>query len=77
MIMSRARRFNAIARILNDLEPGEFVRRKGLRGVGLVESVGNGFAWVAWKDGRKDYLPIVMLRRVRPAGHDLDARKRP
>jgi hypothetical protein len=75
MIVSRARRFNAISRLLNDLEPGEFVRRKALRGVGLVESVGQGFAWVAWKDGRKDYLPIVMLRRVRATGHDLDARK--
>lgn len=74
MIVASDRR-RLLSRRLHDLEPGDFVRRKGHRGVGLVESVANGFAWVAWKDARKDYLPVIALRRVHSKGCDLDVRK--
>lgn len=72
MIVSRARRYNFLCRIFSDLEVGDFVRRKGVRGVGLVETVSQGFAWVAWKDGRKDYLPLMCLRRCRASGSEHD-----
>lgn len=75
MIVSSERRRQAIHKRLNDLQPGDLARRKGHRGVGIVESVGDGFAWIAWKDGRKDYLPVIALRRITPGGADYDVRR--
>jgi hypothetical protein len=75
MLMGSSRRIQA-GKTVRDIEGGDFVRRKGYRGVGFVEEVlPDGFAWVSWPNGRKDLLPRVMLRRVRAGGHDLDSRR--
>lgn len=72
--MTVSARKRRIVAALSDLEAGDMVRRVGHRGVGLVESVDQGFAWVAWKEDRKDYLPLCVLRRVRPVGSSFDRR---
>lgn len=75
MTVSTARRLHA-SKTVRDIEPGDFVRRVGHRGVAFVESVGlDGYVWIAWKNGRKEILPLGMLRRARSGGHELDARK--
>ena len=61
-------------RLVNDLQVGDFVRRVGHRGVGLVENIDNGFAVIAWDKDRRDVLPLGILRRVKSGGHSLDAR---
>lgn len=77
-VPSDSRRRISASKAVNDLEAGDLVRRKGHRGVGLVEDVNNdGFAWIAWSQTHRDYLPLVALRKVRAGGHDLDRRKRP
>lgn len=58
-----------------DLLPGDFVRRLGARGVGLVESVSNGQAVVAWGGGRRDILPVAAFRRCRQRGSSFDRRR--
>lgn len=58
-----------------DLLPGDFVRRIGLRGVGLIESVKEGHALVAWGGGRRDVLPLASFRRVHQRGSDYDRRR--
>ena len=64
-------------RDINDLEQGDLVRRMYHRGVGLVESKpDHGFVWVSWGNGRKDYLPLVSLRRITPGGAEYDRRRR-
>lgn len=73
-VASSNRRRLSAARGIIDLQTGDLVRRMGYRGVGLVEEVIHGFAWVSWKDSRKDYLPICVLRKVRACGHEFDAR---
>ena len=74
-VTDRKRRLDA-AKSINDIEPGDMVRRYGHRGVGLVESEPeHGFVWVAWKDGRRDYLPLAGLRIVKPGGSEFDRRR--
>ena len=63
-----------LAKLVHDLQVGDFVRRLGSRGVGLVESVDDGHATVAWGRDRRDILPLACYRRVRAAGHALDRR---
>lgn len=73
----RRRRLNAV-RSVNDVQQGDLVRRKGHRGVGIIEEEpAHGFAWVGWDNGRRDYLPLVALRKVKPGGSDFDVRKQP
>lgn len=75
MIGHRRRLFAAKA--INDLEQGDWVRRAlGSRKAGLVEEVSNGWAWVTWGNDRRDYLPLSALRKVNPAGHDFDVRRK-
>lgn len=65
---------HAFIKRLSDIQVGDLVRRKGCRGVGLVESIENGFAVVAWSKDHRDILPLLTLRRVNAGGHDLDKR---
>lgn len=79
MIVGTDRR-RLLAERLKDLDFGDLVRRKGHRGVGIIESDAERirkeqFAWVAWGNGRKDYLPLVALRRVPAKGSEYDARR--
>ena len=75
MILSHRSRLNA-ARSLNDIQQGDWVRRAlGSRKVGLVEETQDGWAWVLWGNDRRDYLPFCALRKIKPAGHDLDAKR--
>jgi hypothetical protein len=78
MADDRRKRLNA-AKSISDVEQGDYVRRAlGSRRVGLVEEVHNdGFAWVLWNQDQREYLPLAALRKVRPAGHDFDARREP
>lgn len=62
------------AQSVGDVEPGDFVRRIGFWGVGIVESITDGCAVVAWNKDRRDILPLCSLRRVKPCGHLLDRR---
>lgn len=62
---------------ITDLEAGDLARRMYHRGVGLVETnPEHGFVWIAWKDGRKDYLPVVALRKIMPGGSEYDRRRK-
>jgi hypothetical protein len=63
-----------LAKLVRDLEVGDFVRRLGGRGVGLVEGIADGHATVAWGKDRRDILPVACFRRVRASGHALDRR---
>lgn len=63
-----------LAKLVNDLQVGDFVRRLGSRGVGIIEDVADGHATVAWAKDRRDILPIACFRRVRAVGHALDRR---
>ena len=76
MMATDSRRQLSARKLANDLQEGDLVRRKGHRGVGFLEEVRDGYAWVSWKDSRKEYLPLVALRRIRPGGHDFDRRQR-
>lgn len=62
------------ARQDEDLLPGDFVRRIGARGVGLVETVKEGHACVSWGCGRRDILPVGAFRRCRQRGSSFDRR---
>lgn len=55
--------------------PGDFVRRIGLAGTGVVESVNGDHATVAWDKDRRDILPFACLTRVEPRGSSLDRRQ--
>jgi hypothetical protein len=55
-----------------DILPGDWVRRLGFAGAGLVESVKGDHAVVTWSKGRRDILPFAALIRVEPRGHNLD-----
>lgn len=57
-----------------DIIPGDLVRRIGGRGVGMVESVDDDHATVAWGKGRRDILPLTSLRRVEQRGSSFDRR---
>lgn len=72
MTVSESRRRLSASKAVNDLQAGDLVRRKGHRGVGIVESVIDGTATVAWDAARKDILPVSAFRRIRAIGHDLD-----
>jgi hypothetical protein len=76
--MSERRKRLSAAKSITDVQRGDYVRRAlGSRKVGLVEQVfPEGYAWVAWSPELRSYLPIAALRKVRPGGHDLDARKK-
>lgn len=63
-----------LAKLVNDLQVGDFVRRLGSRGVGIIEDIGDGHATVAWGKDRRDVLPFACFRRVRAVGHALDRR---
>lgn len=74
MNYARSRRLLA-AQMVDDLLPGDFVRRPGHRGTGMVESVSSdGYATVAWSKDRRDILPFAALRRVKQCGEHLDSR---
>lgn len=74
--MSERRRRLSADKKVKDLQPGDFVRLKGHRGVGLVELVKDGCATVVWKNGKRDdLLPVACLRRCNPGGHECDARR--
>ena len=73
--MSFARFRKALAaQIVDDLLPGDFVKRIGQRGTGMVESIADGHATVAWGRDRRDILPFAALRRVKSRGEHLDSR---
>ena len=59
---------------LKDIEPGDAVRIVGYRGVAFVESVTGDHALVGWAMDRREIVPLVSLRRVKPARGDLDRR---
>jgi hypothetical protein len=74
--MSYGRQLSA-SKAIRDLDAGDYVKRVlGSGKVGLVEEVhSDGFAWVAWSGERRDYLPLAALRKIRPGGHEFDARR--
>jgi hypothetical protein len=59
---------------LKDLQAGDAVRVVGYRGVAWVREVRDDHAVIVWAMDRRDILPLVSLRRVRPCGHGLDRR---
>lgn len=59
----------------DDLVPGDFVRRVGFKGAGLVESVKDDHAVIAWSKDRRDILPLSVLRRVKQRGSSFDRMK--
>jgi hypothetical protein len=63
-------------RAVNDLAVGDLVRRRFHAGVGLITAASDGWAWVAWGNGRRDYLPFPALRKVAATGHGFDARRK-
>lgn len=77
MIMTDRRKRLSAAKSISDVQQGDYVRRAlGSHKVGLVETVfPEGFCWVAWTPQSRSYLPIAALRKVRPGGHEFDARK--
>lgn len=72
---SSSRRRITAARTVKDIEPGDLVRQIGFRGTGLIESVDNDHAVIAWDGHCKSILPLAALRRVQAAGAHLDSRK--
>jgi hypothetical protein len=75
MIVSDRRRRLEAQRAVKDIEPGDLVRQIGFRGTGLIESVDNDHAVVAWNGHSKSILPLATLRRVQAAGAHLDSKK--
>lgn len=74
--MTRQRRRRLLsANAADDLLPGEFVKMIGLRGTGLVVSVSNGHATVAWNAGTHDILPFSTLVRVQEPASLYDTRR--
>jgi hypothetical protein len=63
-----------LSRGRSDLEPGDFVRRGGVGPVGIIESIDNGQATVAYDKDKREILPTGMFRRVKAGGHNLDKR---
>ena len=59
----------------SDIIVGEFVRRAGRKGIGIAGKVEHGFTWVTWAAGRKDYLPVTVLRPVKHRGEEYDRRR--
>jgi hypothetical protein len=55
--------------------PGDFVRRVGECGTGIVESVSGDHAIVAWDKDRRDILSFFLLRRVKQRGQAFDTRR--
>lgn len=72
--MSDLRRLLA-ARSMHDFLPGDWVRRVGARGAGIVESINDGHAVVSWARDRRDILPFAALRPVKQRGSSLDRRR--
>lgn len=60
--------------VLDDVLPGDFVRREGVVGVGLVESVSKGVATVAWAMDQRAIMAVEDLERVPLGGAWLDSR---
>jgi hypothetical protein len=74
-VTERRRRIDA-NRSVKDIRPGDCVRKIGHRGVGFVEDMPDeSNAWVSWKSGILELLPLVMLRKVRAGGHKYDSRR--
>jgi hypothetical protein len=63
------------ARTVGDLDVGDLVRRLGQRGVGIIETINDGFATVAFDRDRREIHPLGGLRQVKPKGHDYDKRR--
>jgi hypothetical protein len=59
---------------VGDISVGDLVRRIGVRGVGFVEHISEGFATVAFGKDRREIHPLGGLRQVQPKGHSFDAR---
>lgn len=74
----RKRRLSASKSII-DLQQGDYVRRAlGSRKVGFVEDIhSDGWVWVSWPSGLRELLPLCAIRKVRPGGHEFDARREP
>lgn len=58
----------------DDIQPTDWVRRIGLKGVGVVQSIDNGNALVAFFQGKREIIPVGHLRRVRQRGGYYDTR---
>ncbi len=63
------------SQVVDDLLPGDFVRRPGIRGIGLVESITDDHAVVAWNKDQRDILPFAALRRVCESPNRFDSRR--
>jgi hypothetical protein len=57
-----------------DIMPGDFVTHGKIGPIGLVESIGDDYATVAWDKDRRDVLPLFVLRRAPQTGSIFDSR---
>lgn len=62
--------------VSDDFVIGELVRRRGIGGTGIIESIASDGAWVAWDGDHRDFLPFGCLRRAFPRGEEYDVRRR-
>ncbi len=60
---------------VDDLLPGDFVRRPKIRGIGFVESVADDHVVVSWNKDQRDILPFAALRRVCESPNRFDSRR--
>lgn len=60
----------------DEILPGDWVKRPGFRGAGVVEEVKGDFAIVAYRGARHIAVPVKQLRRVKSVvGWSLDMRR--
>lgn len=59
----------------DDIQPRDFVRKYGFKGVGCVESITGDHALVDWLDGTKEVTPLNLLKPVKQRGGYFDTRK--
>lgn len=60
----------------DDFTIGDLVRRRGIGGTGIIESIADEGCWVAWDGDHRDFLPFGCLRRALPRGEQYDTRRR-
>jgi hypothetical protein len=71
---ARLRRFLQLN--TDDLLPGDFVRKRRQRGVGVVEWADDKQATVAWDKDVREVLQLTQLRKVKQRGALFDRKWR-
>lgn len=59
-----------------DLEQGDSVICPGDKGVGFIRDIAGDFARVTRGNGLYDIMPLSLLRRTNPCGHQYDGRRK-